>query len=119
SRTSSAGPTRWTRTSSSRAAAPGACRSDEWPCRIRAHFGMTTRCPGAMGECETRTQGASIAALLARLRTQDRAAQRGRTARASFRKELLAKELHLARAVGPDLRWQQPPYERVHRERQQ
>src|SRR6266849_621539 len=42
-----------------------------------------------MGECETRTQGASIAALWARLRTQDRAGQRGRAARASFRKELL------------------------------
>src|SRR5437879_1410111 len=44
-----------------------------------------------MGECETRTQGASIAALWARLRTQDRAAQRGRAARASFRKERLSK----------------------------
>src|SRR5438128_8074919 len=43
-----------------------------------------------MGECETRTQGASIAALWARLRTQDRAAQRGRAARASFRKEPLS-----------------------------
>src|SRR5438105_6598266 len=45
-----------------------------------------------MGECETRTQGASIAALWARLRTQDRAAQRGRAARASFRKELLGTD---------------------------
>src|SRR6266540_3996288 len=42
-----------------------------------------------MGECETRTQGAPIAQLWARLRTQDRAAQRGRSARASFRKGLL------------------------------
>ena len=40
-----------------------------------------------MVECETRTQGARIAALFARLRTQDRADQRGRAARASFRNE--------------------------------
>src|SRR6266576_4068516 len=40
-----------------------------------------------MVECETRTQGARIAALFARPRTQDRADQRGRTARASFRCE--------------------------------
>src|SRR5205823_11663421 len=43
-----------------------------------------------MVECETRTQGARIAALFVRLRTQDRADQRGRAARASFRGEFLA-----------------------------
>src|SRR3954470_21196677 len=37
-----------------------------------------------MVECETGTQGARIAALFARPRTQDRADQRGRAARASF-----------------------------------
>src|SRR6266567_1705527 len=42
-----------------------------------------------MVECESRTQGARIAALFARLRTQDRADQRGRAARASFRNEFL------------------------------
>src|SRR5207245_7108188 len=52
-----------------------------------------------MDECETRTQGASIAALWARLRTQDRAAQRGRAARASFRKELIARRDDMNRAV--------------------
>src|SRR3989441_1685876 len=52
-----------------------------------------------MDECETRTQGASIAALWARLRTQDRAAQRGRVARASFRKELIARRDDMNRAV--------------------
>src|SRR5271154_2351238 len=40
-----------------------------------------------MVECETRTQGAGIAALFPRLRTRDRADQRGRAARASFRNE--------------------------------
>src|SRR6059036_1136743 len=41
-----------------------------------------------MGECEARTQGALIAALWGRLRTTHRAAQRGQSARASFRDEL-------------------------------
>src|SRR5260221_10555683 len=42
-----------------------------------------------MGECEARTQGVPIAALSGRLRTQRRSGQRGQSARASFRKELL------------------------------
>src|SRR3954451_10568645 len=44
-----------------------------------------------MVECETRTQGARIAALFARPRTQDRADQRGRAVRASFRCEFLER----------------------------
>jgi hypothetical protein len=42
-----------------------------------------------MVECEARTQGAGIAALFPRLRTLDRADERGRAARASFRNEFL------------------------------
>src|SRR6266540_1712073 len=38
---------------------------------------MTTRWLDATGDCDARTQGASIAALLARPRTTQRAAQRG------------------------------------------
>src|SRR5919198_426589 len=41
---------------------------------------MTLRRRRAMGECEPRTQGAPITALSVRLRTQDRAAQRGAAA---------------------------------------
>src|SRR5581483_959388 len=51
---------------------------------------MTTRWLGVMAECEARTQGAPIAALLALPRTTHRAGQRGQTARASFRCEFLA-----------------------------
>src|SRR5207302_11342149 len=72
--------------------------------RLKAHFGMTTRCPSEMGECETRTQGAAIAELSPRLRTQDRAAQRGRAARASFRKELLAGRLGREHELEPRTR---------------
>ena len=41
------------------------------------HFGMKTRRLGAIGGCEARTQGALVATLRARLRTQYRAAERG------------------------------------------
>src|SRR4029077_5115315 len=54
----------------------------------RTSFGVTTRRPGAMVECETRTQGAGIATLFPRPRTQDRADRRGRSARGSLRREL-------------------------------
>src|SRR5204862_4478929 len=52
-----------------------------------------------MVECETRTQGARIAALVARPRTQDRADQRVRAARASFRCEFVALEVEQAPLV--------------------
>ncbi len=52
---------------------------------FRSSNGMTTRRRGAMAACEARTQGAPIAALLARLRTPHRAGKRGPAARASFR----------------------------------
>src|SRR5579871_6505430 len=42
---------------------------------LRDGFRMTLRRSGVMGECEARTQGAAIAALLPRLRTKPRAAQ--------------------------------------------
>src|SRR5919201_3868206 len=52
-----------------------------------------------MVECETRTQGARIAALFALPRTQDRADQRVRAARASFRCEFVTFELEQAALV--------------------
>jgi len=45
---------------------------------------MTFVDPGAIGECDARTQGAPIAELSARLRTRQRAAERGRAAHRSF-----------------------------------
>src|SRR5688572_19132150 len=44
---------------------------------MRTRSGMTARRRAAMAECEARTQGAPIAALLTRLRTPHRAGQRG------------------------------------------
>jgi cytochrome c oxidase subunit II len=52
-----------------------------------------------MGEREARTQGAPIAALWGRLRTTHRAAQRGRAARASFRKGLITLPAALLAAL--------------------
>ncbi len=45
---------------------------------------MMPRRPGAMGECEARTQGAPIVVLSGQPRTTHRAAQRGRAAQASY-----------------------------------
>jgi hypothetical protein len=54
-----------------------------------------------MGECEARTQGAAIAALLTRLRTQHRAAQRGQATQQSFRFKLLAVFAYPSGSVRP------------------
>src|SRR5688572_25996213 len=62
---------------------------------------MTTRRTDVMGECEGRTQGVHIAALWARLRTPPRADQRGRSARASLRNELLGPQRDLERGAEP------------------
>ena len=50
---------------------------------------MTFRRVGAMDMCEARTQGARVAALRARLRTQHRAVQCVQSAEISLRNELL------------------------------
>ena len=50
---------------------------------------MTTRRLGAISECDARTQGAFVAALRARLRTTQRAAERGQAAECFILLELL------------------------------
>ena len=50
------------------------------PWMPRTRLGMKTRRLGAIGGCETRTQGVPVAGLRVRLRTQYRAAERGQAA---------------------------------------
>jgi hypothetical protein len=49
---------------------------------------MNHRRLGVIGECETRTQGTLVLAVRGRLRTQYRAAERGRTAERFFLRQV-------------------------------